>query len=96
MQVRTDAPALLVVSDAYYPGWTATIDTVEVAVRRADYALRAVAVPSGDHVVRFHYRPWSLRAGVTVSAITASLVLAAALRGPKRRDEAARHPAMHS
>jgi hypothetical protein len=86
MQVRTDAPALLVVSDGYYPGWTATIDTVDVAVRRADYALRAVAVPSGDHVVRFHYRPWSLRAGVTVSAITASLVLAAALRGPKRRD----------
>jgi hypothetical protein len=46
-----------------------------------------VAVPAGDHIVRFQYRPWTLRAGAAVSALTASLVLAAALRGRRRRDE---------
>ena len=96
LHVRTAAAALLVVSDAYYPGWTATIDGRDVAVRRANFALRAVAVPAGDHVVEFHYRPWSLRAGAAVSAITAMLVCAAVLRGPRRRNGAPRRPATHS
>ena len=94
--MRTAAAALLVVSDAYYPGWTATIDGRDVAVRRANFALRAVAIPAGDHVVEFHYRPWSLRAGAAVSAITAMLVCAAVLRGPRRRNDAPRRPATHS
>ncbi|HTV00915.1 MAG TPA: YfhO family protein [Luteitalea sp.] len=80
LRVRTTTAAILVMSDAHYPGWSATVDNVPAPIRRADYALRAVSVQAGDHVVRFHYRPWSLTVGAIISSLTACLVLAAALR----------------
>jgi len=63
IQTESDAPQLLFLSDAYAPGWTATIDTKQAEVFRADYAFRAVAVPEGSHTVRFIYTPTSAKFG---------------------------------
>ncbi len=84
LRVRADARSLLVISDAYYPGWIATVDGARVPIRRADFALRAVAVPAGDHIVEFEYRPWSVTLGAATSASTA-LALGAWCLFPFRR-----------
>ena len=80
---------LLLLADAQYPGWQATVDGQPVTIYRADYALRAVPVPAGRHTVRFTYVPWSVRVGTAVSMIT-GVVFAAALvpRWRRRRPRA--------
>jgi hypothetical protein len=68
IKVQAAAPALLVLSDLFYPGWEATVDGRPVEILRANYLMRAVAIPAGAHEVRFLYRPASFRAGVAASA----------------------------
>ncbi len=73
--VQTDAPRLLVVSEVYYPaGWRAYVDDSEVPIHRADYLLRAVPVPEGEHRVVMRFEPVSHRAGVWISGLSALLV----------------------
>jgi hypothetical protein len=67
----------LVVSDSYYPGWSATVDGAITPLHRADFALRAVRIPAGAHTVRFEYRPVSFRVGLAVSLLALSGLLAA-------------------
>jgi hypothetical protein len=69
VEVQADRPALLVMADAYDPGWRASVDGRETPVLRANVAFRAVVVPSGRHVVVLVYRPWSVRAGLAISAV---------------------------
>ena len=51
---------LLVLSEIYYPGWTATIDGQPVELGRVNYVLRALKVPAGAHEIRLEFRPTSV------------------------------------
>jgi hypothetical protein len=57
LTIDTPEPGYLVLTDAYYPGWTATINGDPVPVERADVMFRAVRVRSGQSEVVFEYRP---------------------------------------
>lgn len=49
---------LLVLSEIWYPeGWSATIDGEPAVIIRANYILRALVVPAGDHEISFSYEP---------------------------------------
>jgi hypothetical protein len=63
------ASGWVVLSDAFFPGWEATVDGVTTKILRADCALRAVAVPQGSHRVVFRYRPRSVVYGRITCAI---------------------------
>jgi len=60
---------LLFISDSFYPGWKAFIDGKETKIYRANYAFRAVFLPSGKHTVRFIYDPLSFKIGTAISLI---------------------------
>lgn len=61
-------PGTIVFSEVYYPhGWKATIDDVPADHYRVNYLLRAINVPSGQHHIRFEFRPDSVRRGDTLS-----------------------------
>jgi hypothetical protein len=70
----------LLLSDAFYPGWEATVDGELTTLYRADGLFRAVWIPPGDHDVLFAYRPWTFAYGILLSAVTWTLVLAFGLR----------------
>ena len=61
------APAFLVLSDVYYPGWVAAVDNRETELFQTDYALRGVAVPAGKHTVTFRFRPPSFYWGLAIA-----------------------------
>ena len=70
---------LLVLSDQWYPGWTATVDGRPAAIRRGDVALRAVALSPGAHRIRFRYQPrWPLQ-GLAVFTFTVAVMAVLAL-----------------
>jgi hypothetical protein len=68
--VETDQPGYLVLSDAYYPGWQASVDGQSAAIERANYAFRAVYVPAGQHIIQFVFEPLIWKVGLIVSGVT--------------------------
>jgi hypothetical protein len=70
IHVVTDSPAYLVLTDAHYPGWKASVDGQPTEVFRADVLFRAIRLEPGTHQVSLHYRPATVRWGGWVSAIT--------------------------
>jgi uncharacterized membrane protein YfhO len=70
VDVVAAAPALLVLSEIWDAGWTATVDGVPAAVYLADHTLRAVPVAAGHHTVVLEYTPPYLRLGLALTAVT--------------------------
>lgn len=70
------ADAFAVFSEVYYDkGWKAYIDGEEVPIIRADYILRALQVPGGNHKIEFVFDPTSVRVSNTVSLIASILLV---------------------
>lgn len=66
--VETDAPALLVLSDTFYPGWNAEVGDRPVPIYRTNAAFRGIVVPPGRHRVEMHFRPRSFNIGLGMAA----------------------------
>ena len=73
--VETDKQSVLVFSEVYYPGWTATIDGKDVPVGRVNYILRAIVVPQGKHKVELMFYPTSVDTTETIAYIGYALLL---------------------
>lgn len=87
VQIHSASDAMLVLADAYYPGWRATVDGRPARIARIDLGLRGVRVPAGDHHVRFRYEPSEQRLGGAISAVALVLALGlVALARILRRD----------
>ncbi len=78
-EAKCDRPSVAVFADVYYPDWEARIDGKPATVLRADYALRALALPSGDHRVEFFYRDGAFRTGRLLHRIALVILILAAL-----------------
>lgn len=60
----------VVLSEKYYPGWKAYLDGKETEIHQADYVLRAVYVPKGEHQLTLRYKPDSYRKGLYITLVT--------------------------
>ncbi len=81
-------PTLLIFSQPYHPGWSATVDGAPAPLYPADLALQAVPLPAGRHAVVLRYRAPSVTAGLAVGG-AALLALALLLTPWRRRARAA-------
>jgi len=78
LDVTTDRDALLVLSEAWYPSWTARVDAATVPVLKADGGLQAVLVKAGRHRVELRFDPGLFDAslGACLAGMLALLALA--------------------
>lgn len=69
-QSQSTADGTVVFSEIYYPyGWKAYIDGKPAEIFRANYLLRAMNIPAGQHEIRMEFRPDSVRKGNTIASI---------------------------
>ena len=66
--VNMACDGMVVLSDTFYPGWTATVDKKSTRIYEVNFAMRGVAVPRGIHEINYRYRPVSVYAGALLSA----------------------------
>lgn len=66
---RLQDPGYLVLADQHFPGWSVSVDGRPARLLRANYLLRAVRLPAGEHVVVFRYKPRSFVIGRTISLL---------------------------
>ncbi|MBP7693288.1 MAG: YfhO family protein [Anaerolineales bacterium] len=85
VSVTAAGPGYLVLTDAFYPGWQATLDGQPVPLLRADIAFRAVALPAGAHTVEFRFAPAALTWGLTLSGLGGLMVLGLGVSAGRRR-----------
>ena len=75
VDVTADAPALLALSEVWYPGWQAAVDGAPAPLLRAYDTLMAVPVPAGAHTVELRFDPPLVKIGLAVSGISLALVV---------------------
>ena len=73
--VESDKGGVVVFSEVYYPGWTATVDGKSVEVGRVNYILRAINVAPGKHKVVLMFRPKTVNITETVAYIGYALLI---------------------
>ncbi len=78
---QSSADGTVVFSEIYYPyGWKAYIDGKPAEIFRANYLLRAMNIPAGQHEIRMEFRPDSVAKGDKL-AITFVLIMYATVLG---------------
>ena len=74
-KVSTPKDGVVVFSEVYYPGWQATIDGQPVDIARADYILRAMNVPAGEHTIEMWFNPQSIHVTESIAYVALALLL---------------------
>jgi hypothetical protein len=92
IEAESQADATLVINDAWWPGWEASIDGLPTAVFRADAFVRAVRWPAGRHLLEMRYHPPELRFGLLLS-LAGALLLVGWMALAHRRRRASAPPA---
>ena len=66
---------LAVFSEIYYNlGWKAYIDNVETPIVKANYVLRGLVVPAGNHAIRFEFKPITIKNSIVASTYASILL----------------------
>jgi uncharacterized membrane protein YfhO len=74
-ELELDHPGVLVISEPWYPTWSATVDDKPTELLRVDYALMGVALPAGRHTVAFACFDGALAGGAAISVTALALLI---------------------
>ena len=85
VRTQTPQPALLVLSEAYAPGWRAWVNGQPAPVLAVDGLLRGTPVPAGASTVVWRYEPWTVTVGLALSGLTLAALAGAIGWGRRRR-----------
>ena len=79
--VESQKGGIVVFSEVYYPGWTATVDGTDTPVGRVNYILRAINVKPGKHTVVLTFKPASVKNTETAAYVAYLLLVLAITAG---------------
>jgi hypothetical protein len=85
LDAESIGPALLVVNDAFAPGWQAFIDGSPIQLLAADVLVRAVRWPAGRHRLVMRYDPPEVAIGMAISGAAVGVALLGLLLQRRRR-----------
>jgi hypothetical protein len=91
VHVEAKCAGLLVLSDTYFPGWTATVNGETGTIYATDGAFRGVIVPRGESRVEFRYEPRVFRIGLAVAIGGVVVFLVVAVVSLRRRRPGGAH-----
>jgi hypothetical protein len=75
-QSKNSSESCIIFSEIYYPaGWNCYIDGKEAQAFRANYILRGVNVPAGEHTIEWKFEPATFNQGNTYSLAGSVLLL---------------------
>ena len=79
--VRSGKGGVVVFSEVYYPGWTATVDGEPAELGRVNYILRAMNLQPGEHKVVLTFKPKSIRRTESIAYAASAVLLLAIIGG---------------
>lgn len=62
-------PCMLVITDAWHPGWLSTVDGISAPIFQVNYCQRGIWLEKGEHVVEMFFRPPGLKVGLSLSSL---------------------------
>ncbi|MBQ7420603.1 MAG: YfhO family protein, partial [Prevotella sp.] len=74
-EIRSKKGGIVVFSEIFYPGWTATIDGQTAKLGRVDYILRALSVKPGNHKVVLSFFPKTVGTTETIAYVASGILL---------------------
>jgi hypothetical protein len=77
----------MVLSDTWYPGWTARVDGVDRPITRANFAMRAIRIPAGSHTIEMTFEPLSWKIGWIGSLAALAIAIVLIATGPQKHRE---------
>ncbi|MDP9329259.1 MAG: hypothetical protein M3P11_01240 [Actinomycetota bacterium] len=69
VSVDATAPSIVVIRNAYFRGWTATVDGVPTPVLATDFLMQGVAVGQGHHEIKLTYKERAVTLGIEAGAV---------------------------
>jgi hypothetical protein len=70
IKTESDRGGYLILTDTFYPGWVAIVDSQTIEITPAFGLFRSIELPSGSHTVEFRFEPVSLKAGAMISVVS--------------------------
>jgi len=67
LKVNITKPSMLVLTEIWYPGWYASVDSKNVPLYKVNYCQRGIWLEKGYHVVKFYFCPLLWRYGMHIS-----------------------------
>jgi uncharacterized membrane protein YfhO len=68
---------MVILTDTWFPGWSATVDGKRAKIERAYGVVRGVVVDPGNHTIEMRYRPLSVYIGAGLSLLALGIVIVA-------------------
>jgi hypothetical protein len=75
LEVKSDKPALLVMSEIYYPaGWSALVNGAQSEIYKVNHILRGVRVPAGESTIRFELAPRTFQISLMLMSVSIAVI----------------------
>lgn len=75
LNVTTSRPGILILLDANYPGWEATVNGSNQEILEVNGVFRGIFLPPGTHSVTFQFRPLTLYWGIALASLSILLAI---------------------
>ena len=86
---NASVPSVLLLNDRFDPNWKVYVDGKQEPLLRANYLMRGVHLPAGNHKVEFRLEPKATALYVTLAAVAVGIVLCGYLAVASRREQKA-------